>query len=256
MEKQQSHYLMNKIPQVTLVFWLIKMMSTTVGETGADYLAFNLHLGLAVTAFITGILLLCSLFFEIKSPLQKPWLYWLNVLLISVFGTLITDLMTDQFGIPLTVSSVIFSVTMLSAFWIWYRSEKTLSIHQIDTPKREIYYWVVILFTFALGTAVGDLVAESLKLGYLNASLLFAGTITCIALAYLTNKNYSVLWFWLAYILTRPLGAASGDLLSQPVSNGGFGLGTSMISIIFLGCIAAAIAYSSQQALPKPQHLV
>ena len=246
--QKKLHYLMNKVPQVTLIFWLIKMMSTTVGETGADYLAFNFHLGLPVTALITGLLLLFALFFEITSTTQKHWLYWLNVLLISVFGTLTTDLLTDQFGVPLIVSTLVFSVTRIGAFWVWYRSEKTLSIHHINTPKREMYYWIVILFTFALGTAVGDLVAESFNLGYLNATLLFSGIISSIALAFFANKKYSVLWFWLAYILTRPLGAALGDLLSQPTSNGGLGLGTSIVSIVFLGCICTAVAYSHHQA--------
>ncbi len=153
--------MLNKVPQVTLYFWIIKIMATTVGETAADSLSVNLHLGLTGTSVVMGCLLAIFLFMQLRSSKYVPWLYWVAVVLISVVGTLITDNLVDNFGVALETTTVAFSVALAATFAAWYASEKTLSIHTIFTTKRELFYWAAILFTFALGTAAGDLVAET-----------------------------------------------------------------------------------------------
>lgn len=232
----------NKVPEITLVFWLIKMMSTTVGETAADFLNMDLNFGLTNTSIITGILLAISLFFQMRSPRYKPVLYWVTVVFISVFGTLITDNLTDAWQVPLAASSLFFSVILLITFVVWHRREGTLSIQRIDSLSRESFYWLAILATFALGTAVGDWLAEGLGLGYYSAAVFFGVWILIIAVACFTFRANKVFCFWAAYILTRPLGAACGDLLSQPVENGGMGLGANFTSLAFGLAIIAMVA--------------
>ena len=234
---------MNKVPEVTLIFWLIKMMSTTVGETAADFLNMDLNWGLTNTSLLTGILFAVVLTFQLRANRYIPALYWSTVLLISVFGTLITDNMTDHFGVPLALSTSVFGGLLVLTFGLWYAKEKTLSIHSINSLKRETYYWIAILFTFSLGTAAGDWAAESLGLGYLNAAIVFGALIALTAVSRYLFKANSVLCFWIAYILTRPLGASCGDLLSQPLTSGGLGLGTTGTSILFLLTITSLIGY-------------
>lgn len=233
----------SKVPEVTLYFWFIKIMATTVGETAADYLNMDLNFGLTATSLIMAGLLAVALVFQVRSARYTPWLYWLAVVLISVVGTLITDNMVDNFGITLIAATIGFSLALAATFFAWYVAEKTLSIHSITTKKRELFYWLAILFTFALGTAAGDLTAEGLQLGYLFSAWMFAGIIAAITAAYFFLKLNAVLAFWLAYILTRPLGASMGDYLSQPLANGGLGLGTTVTSVIFLGLILVLVAF-------------
>jgi uncharacterized membrane-anchored protein len=240
--KSTSKEIFNKVPQVTLFFWIIKVLCTTVGETFADFLNVNLGFGLTGTSITMGLLLAIALFFQFKSKKYIPAIYWISVVFISVFGTLITDNLTDVLGIRLETSTIIFSILVLSTFVIWYFYEKTLSIHSILTHRRESFYWTTILFTFALGTASGDLIAEGLGLGYLNTGIIVAITITLIVMAQKLKLN-SVLSFWLIYIMTRPLGASIGDYLSQPYKYGGLGLGATLTSIIFLVGILAIIIY-------------
>lgn len=223
----------NKVPEVTLAFWLIKMMSTTVGETAADFLNADLGFGLVNTSFVTGGLLAVSLLFQRRATRYIPALYWLVVVFISVFGTLVTDNLTDGLHIPLAYSSLFFGVALIITFALWYRREHTLSIHHIDTPAREAFYWLAIFFTFALGTAVGDGLAEGLSLGYASAAAFFGVWILIIGIAHFTFRANPVFCFWAAYILTRPFGAACGDLLSQPAENSGLGLGANVISMVF-----------------------
>lgn len=237
--------MLNKVPEITLVFWLIKMMSTTVGETAADYLTFNYKLGLPVTSMIMAVLFFMALMVQLKAKTYTPWKYWLTVVFVSTLGTLVTDNMTDNLAIPLAVSTIGFGVLLALVFAVWYAKEKTLSIHHIDTLPRELYYWVAILATFALGTAAGDWFAEGLNLGYQTSTMIFAGAIALITAGFYGLKLNSVMCFWLAYILTRPLGAALGDWLSQSISHGGLGLGVTTISIIFLLMIVALVGYES-----------
>ncbi|CAN7588617.1 hypothetical protein LJR098_005568 [Rhizobium sp. LjRoot98] len=233
----------NRVPRVTIEFWLIKLMAVTMGETAADYLAVNLGLGLTVTSVIMTAILAVAIGLQFSRKRYVPWVYWTAVVLISVVGTLVTDNLVDNFGVPLEVTTVIFTIALIAVFALWQLSEHTLSIHTISTDRREIFYWFAILFTFALGTAAGDLIAEVLAFGYFITALLFAGVIGIISAAYFTGRMNGILAFWLAYIFTRPLGASLGDLLSQPVEYGGLGFGTIYTSLLFLGAIVAIVIY-------------
>ncbi|MBN8844145.1 MAG: hypothetical protein J0H88_12960 [Sphingomonadales bacterium] len=249
-ELRSSDGMLNKVPEVTLAFWIIKMLSTTVGETGADYLIFNLGYGLTITSAVMGVLLVAALAWQMRLRRYVPEPYWLAVVLVSIFGTLVTDNLTDQFGVPLAVSTGAFSILLVALFWIWHRSEGTLAIDAIDTPRRERFYWISILVTFALGTAAGDWVGEGLGLGYGTSAILFGAMIAAVAAARFLFKASPVATFWIAYVLTRPLGASCGDLLAQTQANGGLGLGTTQTSLAFLVVIVALVLYL-RAALPK-----
>ncbi len=237
----------NKVPQVTLVFWLIKMMSTTVGETAADFLNADLGFGLAGTSLVVGVLLLAALYFQMRATAHQPLRYWAAVLFISVFGTLITDNLTDVLAVPLAWSTAAFLLLLLAVFALWFAREHTLSIHHVDTPAREAFYWLAILATFALGTAAGDWFAEGLHLGYWPSAAIFGTAIGVVALAYYALKASPVWCFWIAYVLTRPLGASIGDGLAQAREDGGLGLGTTLTSVIFLVMIVALVAALSRR---------
>jgi len=234
--------MLNKVPEVTTIFWIIKILSTTVGETGADYLAVHVGLGATVTAAIMACLLAASLILQLRAQSYIPWTYWLTVVLVSVVGTEITDLLTDKLDISLYISTAAFACALAVTFAIWYGVERTLSIHSIVTTRRELFYWLAILFTFALGTAAGDLATEALGLGFQIGVIVFGALIALIATIYYLGAN-PVLTFWLAYILTRPLGASLGDLLSQSRGYGGVGLGTVYTSIAFLTVIVALVIW-------------
>ena len=235
--------LVNKVPEITLTFWLIKILATTVGETAADTLNFNLGIGLTNTSLLMAALFAVELAFQVRAHKLSQSLYWLVVVLVSVVGTLVTDNLVDHYGVPLTLLTPLFAAALVATFGVWYAREKTLSMHHIDTTSREGWYWLAILLTFALGTAAGDLAAETLKLGYLNSTLMFAAAIALVAVAHYGFKLGAVAAFWIAYVLTRPLGASFGDWLSQPLANGGLGLGTTNTSLVFLGAILTLVAY-------------
>ena len=235
--------LVNKVPEITLTFWLIKILATTVGETAADTLNFNLGIGLTNTSLLMAALFAVALAFQVRAHKLSQSLYWLVVVLVSVVGTLVTDNLVDHYGVPLTLLTPLFAAALVATFGVWYAREKTLSMHHIDTTSREGWYWLAILLTFALGTAAGDLAAETLKLGYLNSTLMFAAAIALVAVAHYGFKLGAVAAFWIAYVLTRPLGASFGDWLSQPLANGGLGLGTTNTSLVFLGAILTLVAY-------------
>src|SRR3954447_8448764 len=236
----------NKVPEVTLYFWVIKILCTTVGETAADYLNDNLGFGLTNTTYVTGALLLVLLAAQFRTRRYVPGFYWAVVVVVSVFGTLITDNLTDRYGVPLTTSTTVFAIVLAIVFAVWWGFERTLSIHTIVTTRRGAFYWLAILFTFALGTAAGDLVAEKADLGYGISILIFGGVIALITFAHFALKLNAVLTFWLAYIMTRPLGASIGDFLSQNSHRyGGLGLGTTVTSYLFLGCILVLVLYLS-----------
>ena len=254
MENPQDHLhksfhdnrLLVKVPQVTLFFWIIKILCTTVGETFADYLNDTLGFGLTKTTIVMTLALLVALIFQFRSKTYKPALYWLVVVLISVAGTLFTDNLSDGFNVPLTTSTPVFAVILCLVFLLWFRSERTLSIHSIYTSKREAYYWLTILFTFALGTAVGDLIAEKFNLGYSISFWLFAGITSLFAALWHFKRVNPVLGFWAVYVMTRPLGASIGDQMSQSDPKaGGWGLGTTHTSYIFLSGILVLVIYLS-----------
>src|SRR4051794_21827625 len=235
--------MLNKVPEVTLFFWVIKIMCTTVGETAADYLNENLGFGLSNTTYVSGAVLAVLLLVQFRLRRYVPPVYWAVVVVISVFGTLITDNMTDHYKVPLTTSTPIFAVILAVVFAVWWAVERTLSIHTIVTSRREGFYWLAILFTFALGTAAGDLSAEKFSLGYGPSILIFGGMIAAVTVAHYGLKLNAVLAFWLAYILTRPLGASIGDYLSQSPDDGGIWEGTMGTNTIFLCILFLLVIY-------------
>lgn len=241
---------LNKVPQVTLAFWIIKIMATTVGETGADYLAVHIGLGTLLTDGIMLVLLSISLSLQLQAREYVPWRYWLSVVLVSVVGTQLTDFLTDKLEISLYVSTAVFALLLAATFTIWYSAERTLSIHSIVTRRRELFYWTAILFTFALGTAAGDLATEALGMGFTWGVVVFGGLIALTYLAYRLGAD-AVLTFWIAYVLTRPLGASLGDLLSQAQTYGGLGLGTVVTSAVFLAVIVGLVAWVSVTGLDR-----
>jgi uncharacterized membrane-anchored protein len=235
--------MLNKVPEVTLYFWAIKIMATTVGETAADYLMEHTGLSLSNTTYLAVAVLLAALLAQFRMYRYIPAFYWFAVVAISVVGTLITDYLTDEKGISLWASSAIFAVALAATFTAWFASERTLSIHSILTSRREGFYWLTILFTFALGTAAGDLLAEKVNLGYFVSAVLFAAAIGAVVTAWKYFDLNPVLAFWMGYILTRPLGASFGDFLSQPRDAGGLGIGTTGTSFLFLGAILGMVVY-------------
>ncbi len=240
-----ARQMLNKVPEVTLYFWIIKVLCTTVGETAADFLNSNLGFGLTKTTLLTTVFLIAALVIQFRLRRYVPSVYWVAVVLISVVGTLITDNLVDNFGVTLVMTTIAFSIALAATFGAWFASEKTLSIHTIVTTRREGFYWLTVLFTFALGTAAGDLTAERLAVGYWKSALLFAAMIGVVFFLHRKFGLNAILSFWIAYILTRPLGASIGDYLSQPKADGGLGLGTTVTSVIFLLTILAVVVYLS-----------
>jgi uncharacterized membrane-anchored protein len=243
----------NKVPQVTLVFWILKICATTVGETAADVLSTTFHLGLVVTSYIMGALLVIALIAQFRTSRYVPAVYWTVVVFISVVGTLISDNLVDNLGVSLITTTVIFTVALIAVFAWWYLREHTLSVHTIVTKRREAFYWGAILFTFSLGTSGGDLLSEQLALGYAVALGLFAAGIALVYVLYRARAIGGVLAFWLAYILTRPLGASAGDLLTQMPADGGFGIGRLLSTGVILLIIVALVWYLSVQEHKHPQ---
>jgi uncharacterized membrane-anchored protein len=256
---------LSKVPEVTLYFWIIKVLCTTVGETFADYINGKLGDNLTRTTMVMGAALVVALVVQFTVRGYIPAVYWVTVVLISVVGTLITDNMVEHFNVSLTTSTIVFGILMLASFGAWYASERTLSIHSIHTAKREAFYWTAILFTFALGTAAGDLIGEQYSLGYGLSVLLYAALIAIIAVAYWKFRLNGVLAFWAAYVVTRPLGASIGDLLSQPrvpnldddpTAQKGLGLGTTTTSIVFLAAILVVVVVMTRQQRRQPTAMV
>ena len=245
-------HLLNKVPEVTIWFWVIKILCTTVGETAADYLNETLHFGLTGTTLVTSVALIGALIWQFKSIKYVPGVYWLTVVLISVVGTLVTDNLTDRFNVSLVLTTSIFAIVLIAVFITWQASEHTLSIHSIRTAKRESFYWLTILFTFALGTAAGDLIAEKVNIGYWKSALLFAGLIAAVTVLHLVFKVNAIATFWAGYILTRPLGASIGDYMSQAKTDGGLGIGTTGTSVVFLSVIALVVVYLSRREKEVP----
>ncbi|MBH0776693.1 COG4705 family protein [Nocardia bovistercoris] len=234
--------MLSKVPEVTLWFWVIKILCTTVGESFADWMATTLGLGLDVTATLFTGVLVAVLGRQLRMNRYVPVVYWSTVVVLSVSGTLYTDILTDDLSVPLAVSTSVFAVVLAGVFGIWYARERTLSIHSIVTTPREVFYWVAVLVTFALGTAVGDWVLQLTGWGPGVSVLLPAGLIAAVVLGWRCGAN-AVLSFWSAYILTRPLGANLGDWFASPTADHGLGVGTAVTSVVFLVAIAAVMVY-------------
>ncbi|MFD0078625.1 hypothetical protein ACFVIY_40255 [Streptomyces sp. NPDC127166] len=237
-----ARQLLNKVPEVTVWFWIIKILCTTVGESFADWINMNLGVGLTNTALIFTVALAAVLVWQLSTERYVPFVYWLTVVVVSVTGTLYTDILTDSQGVPLALSSSVFAGALAVVFGVWYVRERTLSVHSITTLPRELFYWLAVLVTFALGTATGDWTLELTGWTPGVSVLLPLGLIIAIILGWRLGAN-AVLSFWLAYILTRPLGANLGDWLGSPSGDGGLGFGTAVTSVIFLVAILATVVY-------------
>jgi uncharacterized membrane-anchored protein len=252
--KSLGRKMLNKVPEITVYFWVIKVLCTTVGETFADNLNENLGLGLSGTSYVMGALLIGVLVFQFRARKYVPGIYWLAVVLISVVGTLVSDNLVENYGVTLETTTILFGAILIAVFASWYAVERTLSVHTIVTTRREAFYWLAILFTFALGTSAGDFLSEQLELGYLAALGIFAGAIVVVAVLHFGLRLNAILSFWLAYVLTRPLGASIGDYLASPTEEGGLGLGTNVTSIIFLSAILSLVVYlaiSKRDVIPS-----
>jgi uncharacterized membrane-anchored protein len=248
MRSQRGRLLLNKVPEVTIWFWVVKILCTTVGESFADWINMQLGVGLVNTAWIFTAVFVVVLIIQLRLKRYVPFPYWLTVVVVSVTGTLYTDILTDQLNVPLWISSAVFSVLLAVVFGTWWLRERTLSIHAITTLPRESFYWLTVLVTFALGTATGDWTLDLTGWSPGASVLLPLGLIASVTLLWRFGAN-PVLSFWLAYILTRPLGANIGDWLASPKvaeSPGdptGLALGTFTTSLIFLGLILATVLY-------------
>jgi len=247
-----------RVPEVTLIFWVIKAMSTAMGESTSDYLVHAMAPELAVLLGFVGFVI--ALVAQFSRRRYVAWAYWLAVVGVGVFGTMAADVLHVGFGVPYLASSVLYGIVLVAVFVSWQRTEKTLSMHSIDTDRREAFYWAAVVATFAMGTAVGDLTAVTLGLGYLASGLLFAAVIAVPALGYWRLGWNPILCFWLAYVATRPLGASFADWMGKPQSAGGLGWGDGTVALILTFAIVCLVAYLSitrrdvQQAGGKPRH--
>ena len=236
--------MLNKVPEVTLWFWVIKILCTTVGESFADWINMTLGVGLVNTAVLFTVIFVAVLAAQMRLRRYVPAVYWLTVVVVSVTGTLYTDILTDQAGVPLWISTTVFSVLLAATFATWYARERTLSIHSINTTPREAFYWFAVLVTFALGTATGDWTLELTGWGPGPSILLPLSLIALVTVLWRFGGG-AVLCFWVAYILTRPLGANIGDWFGLPRSEQGLGVGVFGTSLVFLGAILATVVYLS-----------
>lgn len=235
--------LINRVASLGVLFWIIKILSTTVGETAADYVSDNLGLGLILTTVLMGVLTIVAVFWNFRQKKYCPPSYWLLIVMMSIEGTLITDFLVDQLKVSLLTLDVIFTIAMGLVFYFWYKKEHSLSIHSINNDSRETFYWVIVLTTFALGTGVGDTVSEYLSFGYLNSLILFGSIFILAGALYYFKIISGVLAFWIAFIVTRPIGASLGDLLIQEPKDGGMGISITIINVIFFIVIVGLVVY-------------
>jgi uncharacterized membrane-anchored protein len=234
---------LRKVPQIAVIFWVIKLITTALGESSSDYLIHDFSPALVVA--LSGILLVISLWVQLRANQYVPWIYWLAVSLVAIFGTMAADVLHVGLGIPYIVSTMFFAIILALVFTLWHKTEKTLSIHSINTPRRELFYWAAVISTFALGTAAGDMTAHTLRLGYLNSGILFIVLIFIPFIGFWKFKLNPILGFWAAYILTRPLGASFADWFGKPVVNGGLGIGNANVSLFLIILAIILVVYLS-----------
>ena len=232
---------MRKVPEITAYFWIIKLLTTAMGESTSDYLVYHIDPYLAVA--LGGIGLAAALGLQLVAHRYVAWIYWLAVLMVAIFGTMAADVLHIVLGIPYLVSTVFFALALAVVFVAWYATEGTLSIHSISTRRRELFYWATVMATFALGTAAGDLTAITLGLGYFASIVLFAVVIAVPALGYRLFGLNAILAFWFAYIVTRPLGASVADWLGKPRGARGLGLGDGPVSLVLAIGIVGFVGY-------------
>jgi uncharacterized membrane-anchored protein len=230
-----------RVPEITAFFWIIKGLSTALGESASDYLVHAMDPVVAVAIGFMGFVVALALQFAMRRYI--PWTYWFAVVMVGIFGTMAADVLHVRFGVPYAASSVLYGIVLTAVFVSWYRTERTLSVHAIDTPRREAFYWAAVVSTFALGTALGDLTAITLNLGYVGSMVLFAVVIAVPAVGYRWFDLNPILAFWSAYVVTRPLGASFADWLGKPVDSGGLGLGSGSVSVVLAVLIVIFVGY-------------
>jgi uncharacterized membrane-anchored protein len=235
----------NKVSQITAIFWCLKVLTTGTGEATSDALV--KHLGGPVAVSTGFVFFAVALGFQLSLRRYATWAYWAAVAMVGVFGTMAADVLHVGLGIPYAVSSAIYLIVLAAVFGAWRTSEHTLSIHSITTSRREVFYWAAVLSTFALGTAVGDLTATTLRLGYFGSAALFAGLIAIPGILYWITRSHAIFYFWFAYVLTRPLGASVADWLGMPRHRGGLGLGATTVAILGAVVFVVAVAFVARR---------
>jgi uncharacterized membrane-anchored protein len=245
-----SHHAFSKVPKVTAFFWIVKALTTAMGESTSDFLVHTLVPEVAVV--IGGIAFVFALYLQFGKDRYVPWAYWLAVAMVGVFGTMAADVLHVGLGVPYIASTVLYALVLAVVFRAWYLSEGTLSIHSIHTPRRECFYWAAVLATFALGTAAGDLTAVTFGLGYFGSILLFGAIISIPAIGYLRFGMSPILAFWFAYVVTRPVGASVADWLAVSHARGGLALGTGPVSLVFAAAIAGLVYYLTRTGRDRP----
>ncbi|MDB5175247.1 MAG: putative rane-anchored protein [Candidatus Saccharibacteria bacterium] len=235
--------LLRKVPEVTIYFWIVKLLTTALGESTSDYLVQRLNPYVAVLVGLVCFAIAIAIQFRVRRYIA--WVYWLAVSMVAVFGTMAADVLHNALGVPYIASVLFFGTALAVVFSVWYKTERTLSIHSINTPRRELFYWATVLTTFALGTAAGDLAAYSAGLGFLSAGILFAVIFAVPAVAWWRFRLHPIVAFWAAYIMTRPLGASFADWTGKSLRSGGLGWGDLPVSIVLVILIASIVGYLS-----------
>lgn len=231
-----------KVPaRIVATFWAIKLLTTAFGESTSDYLVHNVNPYLAVIGGF--VVFVAAMALQLRTDRYVPWIYWLAVGMVAVFGTMAADVLHVEFGVPYVGSTILFATLLVAVFWIWSRAEPTLSIHSITTVRRELFYWAAVLATFAMGTALGDLAAYTLALGFLSAGAVFAVLFVLPGLAYYRFRGNAILAFWASYVMTRPLGASFADWTGKSRHAGGIGIGDGPVAFVLAALIVAGVAY-------------
>ena len=249
-----SKYALSKVPELTLIFWVIKILATTLGETAGDALSMSMNLGYLVSTAIFGALFLAAVSAQIIAKQFHPFLYWVTIIATTTVGTTLADYATRSLGIGYTGGSALLLGLLLISFLIWYKTLGSVSVDSLNTPKAEMFYWVTIMFSQTLGTALGDWTADTAGFGYLGATIVFGGLLAAIVVAYRFTKLSRTLLFWAAFILTRPLGAVVGDFLDKPIAKGGLDLGRFSASAALLFVIVACILFFPQPTAKNSSH--
>jgi uncharacterized membrane-anchored protein len=242
---------LSKVPQVTLMFWVIKVLATTLGETGGDAVSMSMDLGYLVGTAIFAVLFVAAVVVQIRARAFHPAIYWTTIIASTTVGTTLADFADRSLGIGYTGGSALLAALLIGSLLAWHRTLGTVAVDSVSSPRSEVFYWVTIMFSQTLGTALGDWTADTAGLGYLGAAVIFGGLLALVAVAYFRSRIPHTVLFWTAFVLTRPLGAVVGDFLDKPVANGGLELGRYSASAVLLVLIAACIALVPQRPAAK-----
>jgi uncharacterized membrane-anchored protein len=249
--RRPAEYAASKVPLITAFFWIIKLLSTAMGEATSDYMVKTIN---PVTAVLLGALgWAIAMVLQFRAKRYNAWIYWFAVVMVAVFGTQCADVLHIKFHIPYVVSTAFYAIVLAAIFVLWYRTEGTLSIHSIRTPRREAFYWATVLATFALGTATGDMTAKTVGLGYLTSGIVFSLAFVVVAVAHWKLGLNSILAFWIAYVLTRPIGASFADYLAFPKSVGGLNTGHAPVALVLTVIIVCLVAYLAKTRIDVEQ---